>query len=159
MASLYIGVIDMTDSKVETKTHPSEVELSDLLCNLLGSEKRELIESHIASCDECLGKIVAAYESVGLFRKNRRSVKGKGNIMKKINPYLVLAIISFLLSFAVPRHFIQLLVATLIFGLKWVVDSKTARLLVMIYDAWKKGADEDNARILKPRNEKHKNRL
>lgn len=68
--------------------------------------------------------------------------------MKKINLYLVLACAAFLLSFITPRYFIQSLVATLILGIKWVVDSKTTRMLIMIQEAWKKGGERDVSRIM-----------
>jgi hypothetical protein len=68
--------------------------------------------------------------------------------MKRLNIYLALAIISFILSFAVPRYFVQLLVATLLLGVKWVADSKSAKMLVMIYEAWKHGGEKEASRVL-----------
>lgn len=136
----------MTTTKIEPTTHPTELELADFLTNSMPAKEREHLWAHIADCDECLKRVVSAYESVGLFRKDRRSRKGK--LMKKINPYLVLGAISFLLSFAMPDYFIQLLVATLLFGAKWIVDSKSAKMLIMIYEAWKNGGEEGASRIL-----------
>ena len=80
-------------------------------------------------------------------------------MMKKINPYLALAIVFFLFSFITPRFFIQSLVATLVFGIKWVADSRSAKMLVMIYDAWKNGGEKEASRILSSLGKDPKNRL
>ncbi len=143
----------MTDLKIETKIHPTEVELSDFLGNLLSIQAKQRCEDHIASCNECLEKMVSAYDSVKLFKKR------KVNIMKKINFYLVFAVLSFALSFITPRYFIQLLVATLLLGIKWIVDSKSMKMLVMIYEAWKKGGEKEASRILERLDSGPKNRF
>jgi hypothetical protein len=78
--------------------------------------------------------------------------------MKKINIYLVFAIMTFALSFLVPRYFAQFLVATLLLGVKWVADSKTTKMLVMIYEAWKDGREKDISRIFGPLEETRKTR-
>lgn len=143
----------MTTTKIETKIHPTEVELSDFLGNLLSVQDKQLLEDHIAGCNECLEKIVSAHESVKLFKK------GTVNIMKKVNFYLIFAILSFTLSFITPRYFIQLLVATLLLGIKWIVDSKSTKMLVMIYEAWKKGGEKEASRILEHLDSGSKNRF
>jgi hypothetical protein len=86
---------------------------------------------------------VSAYDTLARFKKNR-----KINMRQKINPYLVLAILFFMLSFFIPRFFIQSLVATIIFGIKWVADSRSAKMLVMVYDAWKRGDEDETSRLL-----------
>lgn len=144
----------MADLKVETKIHPTEVELSDLLSGSLSGKEKERVEAHIASCGECLNTVVSAYESVKMAGKNR-----KGTIMKKINIYLVLSIIAFLLSFAMPGHFVQFLVATLLLGIKWVADSKSTKMLIMIYEAWKKGGEKEASRVLETLDSSKKNRF
>ena len=133
---------NMTDTKLHSKIHPVDTELANYLDGLLQPERRHEIEEHMASCDECLARIVAAHESVVSFNKETKIMKGRGNFMKKINLYLILAIVSFTLSFTMPRFFLQLLVATLLLGTKWIVDSKTTRMLVTIYDAWKTSEKE-----------------
>ena len=137
----------MTLTKPETKIHPAELELADLLSNSLSGAKKAAIEDHIACCDECLDTVVAAYEAVKSQNKDIRK-KGKVTIMKKINIYLILAIASFILSFTTPQYFIQFLVATLLLGIKWIVDAKSTKMLIMIYEAWKKGGEKEASRIL-----------
>jgi len=131
-----------------TKTHPTEVELAGFLSRSLSAQDRNRIEEHMAFCGECLKSVVSAYESVKLFGKKHTLKKGRVNIMKKINLYLILAIIAFVLSFAAPRYFLQLLLATLLLGIKWVADSKSAKMLIMIYEAWKRGGEKEASRII-----------
>lgn len=143
----------MTELKQEIKTHPAENELADYLSKALSRKDKERVEAHIAGCNECLEKAVSAYESVKSLKKR------KVNIMKKINIYLILAIISFILSFTARQYFLQFLTATLLLGIKWVVDSKSTKMLIMIYDAWKAGGAEEASRIIKNIDIEHKNRL
>lgn len=140
--------VTMTDTKLDTKTHPKETELADLLAGSLSAQDRERLESHVASCDECLTAIVAAQEAVAASGSGLQSGKEVGNLMKKINIYLILAIISFSLSFIIPQYFLQLLVATLILGAKWIIDARTTKMLIMIHDAWKKGGQAEASKII-----------
>ncbi|MBI4974684.1 MAG: hypothetical protein HZA30_04625 [Candidatus Omnitrophica bacterium] len=149
----------MTEIKTETKTHPTEAELAGFLGRSLSDKGKEVVELHIASCPECLERIVSAHESVEEFRKGGLAKKGKANPMKKINFYLVLAIISFLLSFTVPQYFVQFLLATLLLGIKWIVDSKSTKMLIMIYEAWKKGGEKEASHILETLNSGSRDRF
>ena len=143
----------MVDLKQAAKTHPTEVELADYLSKSLSGKEREKVEAHIAGCDECLDKVASAYNSVKSLKKR------KANIMKRINIYLILAVISFVLSFAFRQYFLQFLTATLLLGIKWVVDSKSTKMLIMIHEAWKKGGAEEASRVIKNIDMAHKNRL
>jgi hypothetical protein len=136
----------MTGIKTKKITHPDDLAFADYMEGVLPAHCANVIERHIAECDECLAKVVAAHEAVQDFRKNK---KGRIPLMKKINIYLLLAIVSFVLSFVTPRYFVQSLVATLVLGIKWIVDAKTTRTLVAIYDAWKSGGDREAGRALK----------
>ena len=133
----------------DANNHPTDVALADYLDNLLSGEDRERVESHAAACSECRNKMVCAYESVRTFKKSVNTDKGKAKPMGKINLYLILAIISFTLSFMIPRFFLQLLVATLLLGAKWVVDSKTTKMLVMIHEAWKNNGERAAGEVIK----------
>ncbi len=144
---------------ITTKTHPTEIELAGFLSNSLSAKDRRRVEDHLVLCNECLEKTVSAYESVKLFGGNEKIKKRRFALMKKINPYLALACLTFLLSFITPRYFIQSLVATLILGIKWVVDSKTTKMLIMIHEAWKRGGERDVSRIMHTFDYDSKNRL
>jgi len=146
----------MSDAGLTTSAHPTESELADYLSHSASGKIRSKIEDHIACCPKCLASIVCAYDSV---KASVNIKKEKSRSMKKINICLVLAIISFALSFIVPQYFVQLLVATLLLGVKWVADAKSTKMLVMIYDAWKKGEDKEASRLLSALDPKPKNRL
>lgn len=128
----------MVNLNTKITAHPAEHLLADFLAGNLSRDKRERLEKHLSSCEQCLNVVVSAYEAVTAFNKKRPLKKLRETVMKKINIYLLLAIISFFFSFITPRFFIQLLVATLLLGIKWVADSKSTRMLVMIYEAWKR---------------------
>lgn len=149
----------MTENDIKTDIHPSENELSDYLNGVLPDDKRKMLEDHMACCPGCLASMASAYESVKEFRKTTPVKKRKGDIMKKINVYLVLAIASFILSFVVPQYFVQFLAAALLLGMKWIVDAKSTKMLVMIYEAWKNGGEKEASRILKTLDKTPKNRL
>jgi len=137
----------MTEVKIKRQIHPGDTALAAFLDNSMSKTERQRCEEHLVSCAECRVKIVSAYESVKSF-KNEKTSKRKATIMKKINIYLVLTIIAFALSFLTPRYFLQLLVATLLLGTKWIVDAKSTKMLIMIYEAWKNGGEKEASRIL-----------
>lgn len=128
----------MTDTKMKTDTHPDEAALAGFLAGRALKDGRERIEEHLSSCSRCLDRIAAAHEAVAAFNKTKSRKKIKDAIMKKINIYLLLAVISFSLSFIVPRYFLQLLSATLLFGIKWVADSRSTKMLISIREAYKR---------------------
>ena len=133
----------------KTSNHPADVMIADYLDNLLSAKERAEVEAHVAACSECLIKMVSAHESVKSFNKTALSGKRKANPMGRINLYLIFAIISFTLSFIVPRYFIQLLTATLLLGAKWVADSKSTKMLVMIHEAWKNGGERGASEVIR----------
>ena len=143
----------MTDLRQEIKTHPKESELADYLSNTLTGEDRKRAEDHIACCNDCLDNAVSAYESVKTFKKR------KAGVMKKINVYLILAVISFGLSFVFRDYFVQFLTATLLLGIKWITDAKSTKMLIMIYEAWKNGGEKEASRILSSLDKYPKSRL
>jgi hypothetical protein len=69
--------------------------------------------------------------------------------MGKVSLYLIFAAISFLLSFIVPRFFLQFLVATLLLGAKWVADSKSTKMLIMIHEAWKNEGEHGASEVIR----------
>lgn len=149
----------MSISELNTRSHPAENDLAGFLAGLLPKARRVKVEDHIAECDECLAAVVSAYESVASSGNIPISRRGSGGIMKKLNIYLMMAILSFALSFITPRYFIQLLVATTLLGIKWIADSKSARMLVMIYEAWKNGGEKEASQVLKRMEERAKIRI
>lgn len=145
--------------KNSMNAHPMDTVLADYLDNLLSREERERVEAHSAACDECRAKMACAYESVRSFRKTMPAGKRKAKPMGKINLYLIFAIISFALSFTFSRFFLQLLAATLLLGAKWIADSKTTKMLVMIHEAWKNGGEREASEVIKRFDSSIKTRL
>ena len=131
---------------VKTGVCISDAELNDYLAGGLSADKKTAVESHIANCKACLEKVVFAYETVEEFNK-----KGKKPMKKerKNNLWLYGAILAFILSFPLQRYFMQLLVATILMGGKWIFDSMNARILITIYEAWKHGGEQEASKILK----------
>ena len=127
----------------------SEVELNDYLGGVFSEAKKKETETHLSQCNACLEKFVFAYETVEEFNETKSKGAKPMKSAWKRNIWLVGAIIAFALSFFVPRYFIQLSVATLLLGAKWIFESVNARILIMIYEAWQKGGSEEASKILK----------
>jgi hypothetical protein len=126
----------------------SELELNDYLSGVLSDRRKAEIEKHLAECAPCMDKLVFAYEAVRDFEGTKqKGVKDMPSRWKR-NLWLFGAILAFTLSFFVSRYFVQLLVATILMGSKWIFDSMNARILIMIYDAWKKGGADEASKIL-----------
>ena len=126
----------------------SDVELNDYLNGALADARKTGLEKHLADCDVCLRKLAFAYRTVGEFRRERKKGVKRMKSNWKNSLWLFACIITFALSFLVPRYFVQLLIATILLGAKWIFDSVNARILIMIYDAWKKGGQEESSKIL-----------
>jgi len=91
---------------------------------------------------------VFAYKTVEELKKKQKGAKAMNPSWAK-NLWLIGSIMTFALSFFVPRYFVQLLVATILMAVKWIFDSVNARILIMIYDAWKNGGEKEASKILK----------
>jgi len=137
-----------------TDTCLSEVELNDYLSGALSLGEKARVERHLAECGTCLEKLVFAYQTVEEFEKTKKDLPAGGKGAKPMKPdwkknlWLFGAIIAFVLSFFVSCYFVQLLVATILMGTKWIFDSVNARILIMIYDAWKHGGSDEASKIL-----------
>lgn len=119
--------------------------LCDYARNTLLAKEKEDIESHLSGCYRCLDMLVAIRAGMDYRYDNKY---GREN-MKKDGLFLLLAVICFVLSFLFGRYFLQFLAATLILSMKWIVDTKTNRMLIMIYDAWKRSGEKGAGRLLR----------
>jgi hypothetical protein len=119
----------------------------DELCSYaegaLPTQERGKIERHLAECYRCLDILVSIHDGTKKIAKTRRV------ILKKEHMFLAVAIIAFTLSFIFSRYFLQFLTATIVFGIKWIVDSKSTKTLIMINEAWKRGGEVEAMRVLK----------
>ena len=125
-----------------------DVEINDYLSGSLSEEKKAETERHLKDCGDCLEKLAFAYKTVEEFAGKKYKGEKSMKSMWKKNIWLFGAILTFILSFLAPRYFVQLLVATILMGTKWIFDSVNARILIMIYDAWKKGGEKETSKVL-----------
>ena len=61
--------------------------------------------------------------------------------------WLIASAGSFALSFAFPRYFFQLLVATLLCGVKWIVENRVMKTQILIYKALSEGEGPEQSRL------------
>lgn len=148
---------------------PDEKILLDYIEQRLRTEECQIIESHVAGCGFCLSGLALVCEAQTVSEKGEfgevrpelinkakallKSDKGlkdtkmtKGKKTKK-NLFLAGTLIFFVLSFLIPRYFLQFLVATLILGLRWAFESEGARTLIMVLDSWRKHSHDDDEEI------------
>jgi len=91
----------------------------------------------------------------GPLPKTQKIIKTEEAVIKwlpknlKKNKWLIASITAFALSFAFPPVFLQFLLAAGILGGKWIFDSQNTKLLITIYDAWKKGHEKEAGEMLK----------
>jgi hypothetical protein len=154
----------------------SENVLIDYLEEKLNSREYETVNNHITNCSFCLSQLILALEAQIVNERRRLKQAPREWIEKakallksdndrerkrirknkrvKKNLFLGGAIIFFLLSFLIPRYFIQFLVATLILGLRWALESESGHTLIMVLDSWRRHSlkkDEEISRRLKDR--------
>jgi len=137
----------MNKEITETKTCPPEHIMNSYLTGMLKGSEYENIERHIADCPQCIYRIAEAtkvIEKSNSYNYTEDFMGGK----YKINIWLALCITMFMLSFLFPYYFIQFIAAAILFGVKWIVDNKNTKMLIMIYDAWKKGGEKDAGHII-----------
>jgi len=144
---------DIAKPKIST-CFSDEVLADYISCVSKNGEADEYVAQHVGECDDCFSKIAAAISGLSEFDENadtsdsvtaikkaksiprasRRS-RGMRSFFKR-NRYLIVSAIFFILSFVVKVYFLQFLVAAVVFGLKWIMDTGGTKALIMIYDAW-----------------------
>lgn len=107
---------------------PAIERLCEYARGLLSREERGVIERHLASCDHCLDTFVSICDGMKFSASKKYKKRPR---FKKTDLLLLVAIVSFLLSFIFKHYFLQFLVATLIFSIKWIADTKSNRTLII----------------------------
>jgi len=150
--------------RAQSDTCPADNILADYVSDAIPRrEEKEIIASHVAKCNKCFEKVAACVSALSISDKAGQADAGKrllrrvlsmpkkyprahfkGGYMKR-NKYLLVAGLFFLLSFIFKPFFLQFLVAALIFGIKWIMDTGSTKALIMIYETWKhtKAAEGD----------------
>jgi hypothetical protein len=125
---------------------PQEEKLAEYISGLLSGEELVSMEEHLDRCDSCRKLAFEAHEVITRPDPGRISRRFFGYMRK--NLWMAAAAVFFLCSFIFRGHFLQFLALTVISALKWIIDSRNTRLLVMIHDAWKRGDKEKTEHIL-----------
>jgi len=138
----------MINEKIKTGSCPAEDVLNSYLTGILNNTECEKIEKQIAACPYCIYSIAEARSVL----EESGFEKTKGDFMdiaKKINVWFLASIVMFVFSFIIPQYFIQFVAAAVICGVKWIVDNKNTKMLILIYEAWKQGGEKEAEKIIK----------
>ncbi len=147
----------------------SEEILLEYIGKKLDADECKFIESHLAQCGFCLSQLSLAFEAQKMNEKKDFPAPPQGFIEKaeellkpdkntvdtrmtakrgfKKNLFLTATIICFILSFLIPRYFMQFLAAALILGLRWVFESESAHTFIMVIDSWRRHSRHDDEEI------------
>jgi len=131
---------------------PSEEILSAYLSNTLPYDQKIWIEEHLIKCDKCRILIADTHKIVNEFDL-KHSLRHILSLFTH-NIFLMISLVTLVLSFLFPEYFLQFLTASVLSGIKWIVDSKSIKMLIMIHEAWKHG-NKDNLSD-SPHNSLHK---
>jgi hypothetical protein len=119
---------------------PTEELLSEYLSGTISPEDRKAVESHLASCADCRKLLSEAYDV--LITPDLHEIFFNIKRWLRKNIWLIVAVSALASSFFFPKYFIQLITATILSGTKWIIDAKTTKMLITIYETWKK-SDKD----------------
>ncbi len=142
----------MNGDKITLKACPDEVTLAKYINGELSAEERKALEGHISTCQECLFNMSEAETAVAGSKR-----LPKGNVMdikNEFNIWFFISLFCFSLSFIIPRFFFQFLTGAAITGLKWIMDNRNTKLLIMIHQAWNNRNDEDINVVMKKINDR-----
>ncbi len=156
------------EQAVKTANCPAEEALLQYLEGNLPEKDRQALEYHLADCSFCLSQVSLAFEArlkhkqgsldavpQELIEKTKSLLVGLNNRHKKDNKtrtlkrrlFLAAAVLSFVLSFVIPKYFMQCLVVTLILGIRWALESEGGRTLIMVLDSWRRHSHATDAEI------------
>ncbi len=153
----------------KTDDCPNEQILLEYFEGALDEERRRSVEYHIAGCGFCLSQLNIAFESQlmnkqdsfeavpqKLINKTKSLLggfnDGKGKKVRRVKItkklfFLSGAIVFFVLSFVIPKYFIQFLVVTLILGMRWAFESENSRTFIMVLDSWRRHSQAKDEEI------------
>jgi len=162
------------------KDCPYDNELADYIGGIACYEKKQLIAEHLSTCDRCLGIVATGTRVLNAGDWNKKTKVPKRIIRKakgipgqsggrigrsriiialRRNKYIILSGVFFALSFIRRGYFLQFLLASGVFGIKWVMDTGSTKALIMIYDTWvsrKPGEDIKNRAHSEKNNSRNK---
>lgn len=150
----------------KTKECPDNQTLLAYIRNNLDKEKRKTIEKHLANCNYCLSQISIAQEALDKFGRkgfervpkniinktkhslgiDKKQTKFGRKSIKRLF-FLIATIIFFILSFLIPKYFLQFLIGALILGIRWSFESENGKTLIMVLDSWRKHSQDKDDQI------------
>lgn len=154
-------------------TCPTDNLLMDYISDSLSPDEMENAEKHISNCKNCLEKISLALKADALFKKDKLAPARQGVVCKaeqiasknsgfpanrrrkKRNLWFLAAIIAFSLSFIIPKYFLQCLTASILLGIKWIIESENMRTLILVLDSWRKRQNDHDEEILRRINKRN----
>lgn len=122
---------------------PEEEILGEYASGVIDPQDRIWVEEHLSSCTKCR-KLISEAHSVLSKEEKHRIKRNFLHLMRK-NAWGILSVLCLLLSFLFPRYFLQFLLAGSLTALKWIIDSKSAKTLIMIHKAQKLGEEENSS--------------
>ena len=125
---------------------PTEELLSKYLGGNISPESKKSVEKHLCGCAECRTLVAEAYDIVKKTDVSEVWTSIISWIRKNI--WLIGATAALFMSFLIPGYFLQFLAVCLLMGAKWMIDSKTTKMLIMIHDVWKHGDRNKAEKIL-----------
>ncbi len=114
---------------------PSDFKLSAYLGHSLDPVEKDSMEIHLAGCSRCRKLISETHEVLSgsvpgrRLRSLRQWLRG--------NRWFLGSALAIALSFFFPKYFLQFLSAGVLMGIKWISDSRTSRILIMVREAWR----------------------
>ena len=114
---------------------PTDEILSEYLSGIITPEDRISVETHLANCCKCRKIVSRSFKILN----DPKIIKLLKYIRKKMisDKWLISSSIFLILSFLFNDYFLQFLIAALLTGIKWIIDSKTTKMLIMINEARK----------------------
>ena len=126
--------------------------LLDYLGHRLDGQECKDAEEHLSQCNFCLSQLNLAFEAkksnignIGekvpsrlvnkakaLLKNDKNTIRKGGVSRMKKNLFLTGAIIFFIISFILPKYFMQCLVVTLVLGIRWSFESENGRTFIKI---------------------------
>ena len=116
---------------------PTEERLSEYYTGSLKADDKDSIEKHLSECDECRTLLADTHEVL----QGINLVEIADNIFRWIirSRWLIGSLAALLSSFLFPGYFLQFLVMCILAGVKWIIDAKATKTLIMVREAQKHG--------------------
>ena len=112
---------------------PDEITLSEYYCGKMSGGERLDLERHLAACKKCRVLISETGEVLKRHKRGQAMIRFFTRLKKDM--WLFGAVAALAASFLAPKHFLQFLAIGFLMGMKWIIGSKTAKMLITVYEA------------------------